>query len=103
MVPVDTSTAAGKAFFDMLGVPAEFETNLRREWQMEGIAAAKERGVYKGRKPKIDPGEVRRLYAEEKLSPSAIAKRLRIARSSVYRVLPGLSSASGAAITSEAG
>src|SRR5690349_7810845 len=31
--PVDTSTAAGKAFFDMLGVFAEFETNLRRERQ----------------------------------------------------------------------
>lgn len=29
--PIDTSTAAGKAFFDMLGVFAEFETNLRRE------------------------------------------------------------------------
>ncbi len=42
--PVDTATAAGKAFFDMLGVFAEFETNLRRERQMEGIAAAKERG-----------------------------------------------------------
>ena len=39
--PVDTSTAAGKAFFDMLGVFAEFETNLRRERQMEGIVAAK--------------------------------------------------------------
>ena len=35
--PVDTSTAAGKAFFDMLGVFAEFETNLRRERQAEGI------------------------------------------------------------------
>ena len=39
--PIDTSTAAGKAFLDMLGVFAEFETNLRRERQMEGIAAAK--------------------------------------------------------------
>ena len=86
--PVDTSTAAGKAFFDMLGVFAEFETNLRRERQMEGIAAAKERGVYRGRKPKIDPQEVQRLYSEEKLSPSSIAKRLGIARSSVYRFLP---------------
>ena len=38
--PVDTSTAAGKAFFDMLGVFAEFETNLRRERQAEGVAAA---------------------------------------------------------------
>ena len=37
--PIDTSTAAGKAFLDMLGVFAEFETNLRRERQLEGIAA----------------------------------------------------------------
>jgi DNA invertase Pin-like site-specific DNA recombinase len=47
--PVDTGTAAGKAFFDRLGVFAEFETNLRRERQLEGISAAKARGVYKGR------------------------------------------------------
>ena len=39
--PIDTSTPAGKAFLDMLGVFAEFETNLRRERQMEGIAKAK--------------------------------------------------------------
>lgn len=91
--PVDTSTAAGKAFFDMLGVFAEFETNLRRERQMEGIIAAKTRGVYKGRKPKIAPEEVRRLHAEEKLSPSAIARRLGIARSSVYRFLPRIEEA----------
>ncbi|MBP1806955.1 recombinase family protein [Rubellimicrobium aerolatum] len=87
--PVDTSTAAGKAFLDMLGVFAEFETNLRRERQMEGIQAAKARGVYTGRKPKIDPEEVRRLHAEERLSPTAIAKHLGIARSSVYRFLTG--------------
>jgi DNA invertase Pin-like site-specific DNA recombinase len=62
---VDTRTAAGKAFLDMLGVFAEFETNLRRERQLEGIAAAKARGVYQGRKPRIDPVEVRRLYVEE--------------------------------------
>ena len=47
--PVDTGTVAGKAFLDMLGVFAEFETNLRRERQLEGISAAKARGVYKGR------------------------------------------------------
>ncbi|RCS22762.1 hypothetical protein DUT91_17895 [Phyllobacterium salinisoli] len=47
--PIDTATASGKAFLDMLGVFAESETNLRRERQMEGIAAAKARGVYKGR------------------------------------------------------
>ena len=57
--PIDTSTAAGKCFLDMLGVFAEFETNLRRERQLEGIADAKARGVYKGRKASIDPAKVR--------------------------------------------
>ena len=84
--PVDTGTAAGKAFLDMLGVFAEFETNLRRERQLEGIQAAKERGVYKGRTPTINAAEVRRLR-EEKLQPTAIARRLGIGRASVYRVL----------------
>ena len=85
--PVDTGTAAGKAFLDMLGVFAEFETNLRRERQLEGISAAKARGVYKGRKPSIDAGEVRRLLDDEKLGPAAIARRLGIGRASVYRLL----------------
>jgi DNA invertase Pin-like site-specific DNA recombinase len=85
--PIDTSTAAGKAFLDMLGVFAEFETNLRRERQLEGIAAAKARGVYTGRKPRIDPAAVRRLREQERLGPSAIAKRLGIGRASVYRLL----------------
>ena len=85
--PVDTATAAGKAFLDMLGVFAEFETNLRRERQLEGIAAAKARGVYKGRKSTIDTAEVRRLKEEEKLGPAGIARRLGIGRASVYRVL----------------
>ncbi len=84
---VDTSTAAGKCFFDMLGVFAEFETNLRRERQMEGIAKAKAKGVYTGRKPSIDVDEVRRLKEEEGLGATEIAKRLKIVRSSVYRVL----------------
>ena len=46
--PVDTGTAAGKAFLDMLGVFAEFETNLRRERHPEDIQQAKARGVYRG-------------------------------------------------------
>jgi len=86
---VDTSSAAGKAFFDMLGVFAEFETNLRRERQLEGIKAAKAKGIYKGRKPSIDPAQVRRLLEVEGLGPSAIARQLGIGRASVYRVLAG--------------
>lgn len=84
--PIDTSTAAGKAFLDMLGVFAEFETNLRRERQAEGIEAAKAKGIYKGRPPSINPDEVRRLRSEG-MSAIRIAEQLGISRPSVYRVL----------------
>lgn len=84
--PIDTSTAAGKAFLDMLGVFAEFETNLRRERQMEGIARAKAAGKYKGRRAKIQANEVRRLR-QEGSTPTQIARDLRIGRASVYRLL----------------
>jgi DNA invertase Pin-like site-specific DNA recombinase len=84
--PIDTSTPAGKAFLDMLGVFAEFETNLRKERQMEGIAKAKLNGVYKGRKPVIDVTRIKALK-EAGMAPAVIARELRIARSSVYRVL----------------
>ena len=83
---VDTSTSHGRAFFGMLGVFAEFETNLRRERQLEGIAAAKKAGVYTGRKPSLDVAEIRRLKGEG-VGPAEIAKRLGIGRASVYRVL----------------
>ena len=85
--PVDTRSAAGKAFLDMLGVFAEFETNLRRERQLEGIAAAKVRGVYRGRKPSIDAKEIRRLSEVENLGATEIARQLGVGRASVYRAL----------------
>ena len=84
--PIDTSTAAGKCFLDLLGVFAEFETNLRRERQLEGIAKAKAAGVYKGRPPSIEATRVRELKAQG-LGPSEIARALKIGRASVYRVL----------------
>ena len=47
---IDTRTSTGKAFLGMLATFAEFETNIRKERQLEGIAKAKEKGIYKGRK-----------------------------------------------------
>ena len=70
----------------MLGVFAEFETNLRRERQMEGISAAKARGVYKGRPATIGVSKVSALKTQG-LGASEIAKRLGVGRVSVYRVL----------------
>ena len=51
--PVDTSTPAGRAFLQMLGIFAEFETSLRKERQLEGIAKAKEAG-FKGTQATIE-------------------------------------------------
>jgi DNA invertase Pin-like site-specific DNA recombinase len=65
---------------------AEFETNLRRERQIEGIAKAKAAGVYKGRPASIDVDQVRKLKADG-VGASEIAKALKIGRASVYRVL----------------
>lgn len=84
--PIDTSTAAGKCFLDMLGVFAEFETNLRKERQLEGIAEAKLRGVYKGRKPTIEVVKIQAL-ADQGLGATKIARQLGIGRASVYRAI----------------
>lgn len=84
--PIDTSTPAGLAFLQMLGVFAQFETAIRKERQMEGIAKAKANGVYKGRKASVDVAAVR-LLRNEGVGPSDIAKRLGIGRASVYRAL----------------
>lgn len=86
--PIDTSTAAGRCFLQMLGVFAEFETNLRRERQMEGIAKAKAAGVYAGKgRPASVPAEKVRELREQGLGPSTIAKALGISRMSVHRAL----------------
>jgi DNA invertase Pin-like site-specific DNA recombinase len=86
--PISTSTAAGKCFLEMLGVFADFETNMRRERQMEGIARAKANGVYarSGHPSSSDATRVRALKAGG-MGATEIAKELRIGRASVYRVL----------------
>ena len=84
--PIDTSTAAGKCFLDMLGVFAEFETNLRRERQMEGVAKAKAAGKYLGRPASIDAAKVREMKSAG-MRVKDICAELGVSRASVYRLL----------------
>lgn len=86
---IDTTTSAGRLFFTMLSAISTFETELRKERQREGIDAALAKGPdspFKGRPTSIDADKVREMKANGK-SPTAIAKELGIARSSVYRYL----------------
>lgn len=86
--PIDTSTPAGRAFLQMLGVFAEFETAIRKERQLEGIAKAKKEGVYKGRKASVDGAKINELVAAGK-GATEIAMTLGIGRATVYRYLCG--------------
>lgn len=83
---VDTSSTAGRAFYGMLSVFAAFETDVRRERQLEGIGMAKRQGVYKGGKPRLDRERVK-VLSDKGFGPAAIARQLGMARSSVYRLL----------------
>ena len=83
---IDTTRSDGRLMLNILASFAEFETDIRKERQMEGIAKAKAANVYKGRKPSVPVEEVRRL-AGEGVGPTDIAKQLGIGRASVYRAL----------------
>ena len=84
---IDTSTAQGKLMFGMLSVIAEFETDLRKERQMEGIQSALARGVKFGTK---------KLLTDEKIieaidlrdigfTGQEVADKLEVSRSTLYK------------------
>ena len=83
---VDTTTSMGKLVLGILGAVAEFETDIRKERQRDGIEKAKLRGVYKGRPASIDASKVRELRTAG-MGGAEIAKQMGIGRASVYRLL----------------
>ena len=84
---LDTTDATGRLMLQVLGAVGEFERALMLERQREGIAKAKAEGKYRGRKPTV---RARKSEIEEMLrsgvGPAEASKRLRIARSSIYRI-----------------
>ena len=81
---IDTKTPEGKCFLNMLSVFSEFETSIRKERQMDGIRANKDK--FKGRGQTIDVKRIKQLKAEG-LGATAIANEMGIDRTSVYRLL----------------
>lgn len=83
---VDTVSGMGKLVLAILGAVAEFEGDIRKERQREGIEKAKAAGVYRGRKPSVNVARVRELR-DAGMGPTAIANELEVGRTSVYRAL----------------
>ena len=83
---LDTRNPTSKLMLTILAGVATWEREIILERQREGIAKAKAAGKYKGRPPSIDPEVIRRLK-ESGIGPAMIAKRLKVARSTVYRLL----------------
>ena len=85
---IDTTRSDGRLMLNILGSFAEFEADIRKERQSDGIAKAKEAGVYRGRKASIPADRVQAMRAAGK-GASEIARELGIGRASVYRLLNG--------------
>ncbi|GAA0785369.1 recombinase family protein [Roseibium denhamense] len=87
---IDTRDAAGKAFLGMLAVFAEFETNIRKERQMDGIAKAKAKGTKFGRKKALTAEVISSIKSmrvdEERTIPEIMAKT-GLSKATVYRAL----------------
>ena len=75
-----------KLQLQLLGSFAEFERNIIKRRQREGIEAAKLKGVYQGRKRTISAKKVKQLL-QEGMSKAEVAKAMNISRQSVYRCL----------------
>ena len=85
---MDTSTAAGELIFHVFGAVASFERKLMLERQREGIAKARVEGRYTGRKPTVrNEAETIRAMMAAGDGPTVIARKLKVARSSVYAAL----------------
>lgn len=83
------NSSTGKLMFTILSAFSEFERNILRERQAEGIAIAKEKGLYEGRKKiKINEKQFNELYSDWKkgyITKDEMARRLNISRSTLYR------------------
>ena len=91
---IDTTSRTGKLVMGILALIAEFENDIRRERQMDGIAKARDRGVKFGRKPILVPEivkQVRKLRKSGKTVPE-IMQQTSLSKASVYRALAGSSS-----------
>lgn len=85
------NSSSGKLILTIFSAVAEFERNINKERQLEGIEVAKEKGLYKGRKPiKVNNTQIIELHSDWKkgyITKDEMARRLNISISTLYRRL----------------
>jgi len=84
---IDTATAEGRAIFGMLSVLAEMQRELIIANTRDGLAAARARGRVGGRRPKLNPAQIRhaqQLYDAGDRTVQQIADLLTVPRSTIY-------------------
>lgn len=86
---IDTGTPAGKLMFTLLGAIAEFENDLRKERQADGIALARSRGVHLGRRAKLTDDQVEEMKALRQTGVKIrdLMAKFELSKASVYRLL----------------
>jgi len=86
---IDTASRTGKLVMGILALIAEFENDIRRERQMDGIAKARDRGVKFGRKRDLTPERIAEIKSlrEAGTTVPEIINRIGLSKASVYRAL----------------
>lgn len=86
---IDTSTSTGRLLFGMLGVIAQFETEIRKERQLAGIAKALENGVKFGAKRKLTDKQITEMVKlrEDGVLIRDLSQKYGISNDSVYRLM----------------
>ena len=84
---IDTTTPTGKFMLTVFGAVAELEREYILQRQREGITVAKEKGVYKGRKPIDHPKlkQIVQLWRKGEITATEAMKRLHMKPSTFYR------------------
>jgi DNA invertase Pin-like site-specific DNA recombinase len=86
----DPTDPVGRLLFNVLGMVAEFESDLIRARTREGMATAKVRGKLKGRRPKLSPVQERHMVALHRAGDHTVAELVElfgVGRATIYRAL----------------
>ena len=88
--PIDTTTPSGRLIFNIFASLAEFELSLIRERTIAGLKSSKARGIKGGRKPSLNPIQIkslRTLYQSKEHSISDICNQFGISKKTLYNYL----------------